>query len=432
MTNSFFTTMISRLRLIILFLFFAFLPTQLGTFFFVPYTFLSGIRIDYLAPALYFTDILALLLILLHLPSLLILRRQRRLWWIGLIVLASAIMSLNISVGGYRLLKALEALFVGVVVFQYARTNMALLTRIAVPAFLAGAIFELVLVVLQLIQKGSIQGVFYWFGERAMTLSTPDVARASLAGKLFLRPYGTFSHPNSLAGFYLLVYVFFLTWPQAKRYIRMRGALLAICMLLILFSFSKTAIITFATLNLLIFMNVLIKGKCKICGISRVLTLVVLAWIFSSSQGDPLSIEKRLWLVDSAFQIISSNALLGVGPGNYLIAQHEFPIPYATFFLQPVHNIVVLFIAELGVVGGGAIIALLYKPFVWLVQQRMFRYCFAVVLITGMMDHHWLTLQQNILLVPAVFGIIIGLACSSLRNGDPSKSFAMYQNNSVN
>lgn len=422
MNHSLVSTLISRLRIITLFLFFAFLPTQLGTFFFVPYSFLSGIRIDYLAPAIYFTDILAIVLILLHLPFLLVLRQQRRLWWIGLIVLASVIMSLNLPVGGYRLLKACEALFVGVVLFQYARTNAPLLARIAVPAFLAGASFELILVVLQIIQKASIQGVFYWFGERAMTLSTPDVARASLAGKLFLRPYGTFSHPNSLAGFYLLVYVFFLTWPQTKQYIRMLGALLAICMLLILLSFSKTAIITFAALNLLIFMNVLIQGKCKICGVSRAVTLVVLAWIFSSSQGDPLNIEKRLWLVDSALQIISSNVLLGVGPGNYLIAQHEFPIPYPTFFLQPVHNIVLLFIAELGVVGGGAIIALLYKPFVWLVQQRMFQYCFAVVLITGIMDHYWLTLQQNVLLVPAVFGIIIGLECSWLRKGDPIES----------
>lgn len=416
------TNLLPRFRVIVLFLFLLLLPTQLGTFFFLPYSFLSGIRIDYLAPAVYLTDILAGMLVVLHAPAAVRLLKEKRLLWVGVIVLISAVMSLNILIGMYRVLKSLEVLLVGAVLFNYARKNPQLLARIAVPAFLIGASFELLLVIMQIVQKASIQGVFYWFGERAMTLSTPDVARASLAGKLFLRPYGTFSHPNSLAGFYLLVYVFFLTWTHAKTFFRMRGALLAICMLLILLSFSKTAIITFAALNLLIFMNVLIKGKCKICGISRALTLVVLAWIFSSSQGDPLSIEKRLWLVDSAFQIISSNVLLGVGPGNYLIAQHAFPIPYPTFFLQPVHNIVLLFIAELGVVGGGAIIALLYKPFVWLIQQRMFQYCFAVVFITGMMDHYWLTLQQNVLLVPAVFGIIIGLECSWLRNGDPIES----------
>ncbi len=46
----------------ILFLFFLLLPTQLGKHFFFPVSFIAGVRIDYLAPTLYTTDILFFLL----------------------------------------------------------------------------------------------------------------------------------------------------------------------------------------------------------------------------------------------------------------------------------------------------------------------------------------------------------------------------------
>ncbi|MDP4011799.1 MAG: hypothetical protein Q8P72_06265, partial [Candidatus Roizmanbacteria bacterium] len=56
-----------------IFLFIFFLPTQLGTFFFIPESYIDGIRIDYLAPAVYLTDILVIILIVItvipHLPA---------------------------------------------------------------------------------------------------------------------------------------------------------------------------------------------------------------------------------------------------------------------------------------------------------------------------------------------------------------------------
>jgi hypothetical protein len=42
-------------------------------------------------------------------------------------------------------------------------------------AFFLGSLFELMLAVLQLSQKQSIQQFFYYFGERAITLSTPGL-----------------------------------------------------------------------------------------------------------------------------------------------------------------------------------------------------------------------------------------------------------------
>jgi len=58
----------SLLRFGILFLIF-FLPTQLGTFFFIPESYISGIRIDYLAPTVYFTDLIIVSAIIIFLIS---------------------------------------------------------------------------------------------------------------------------------------------------------------------------------------------------------------------------------------------------------------------------------------------------------------------------------------------------------------------------
>ena len=48
----------------ILYLIFVFLlPTQLGKHFFPPYSYLNGVRVDYLSPTIYLTDILVFLLL---------------------------------------------------------------------------------------------------------------------------------------------------------------------------------------------------------------------------------------------------------------------------------------------------------------------------------------------------------------------------------
>ena len=60
--------------------------------------------------------------------------------------------------------------------------------------------FQVVLAVLQVALGHTLQGPFYWLGERAISVATPNAARAEVFGRVVLRAYGTFSHPNILAG----------------------------------------------------------------------------------------------------------------------------------------------------------------------------------------------------------------------------------------
>ncbi|MFW5704051.1 MAG: O-antigen ligase family protein [Patescibacteria group bacterium] len=394
------------IRLSILFLFFLLLPSQLGTYYFFPFAFLNGIRIDYLAPSIFITDLLAIVLIVLYIRPVMRFLLQRRVIAILLIVLISAYYGLVPGIGILNTIKLLELLAIAGITIAAVRRNETRTARLFVTASLIGAMFQVTLAVLQLSEMRAIQGFFYWFGERFITVGTPDAAIGSIAGRLFLRPYGTFSHPNSLGGFYLLLYTLILTWPATKVVARQRAVALICCLMLVMLSFSTAAIITFAVINLVIFWNVIMQQTCRLCGIARVIILLVITGIFATTKGDPLSVEKRIWLIDSALEIIRQSPLLGVGLGSYVIAQNQFPIFYNSYFLQPVHNIILLFLAEVGLVGGGAIIALLVSPFMKIINNRVFQYCFGVVLITGMVDHYWLTLQQNQLLFFVVLGVL--------------------------
>src|SRR6266542_2212573 len=54
---------------VLVFLFLFLLPTQLGKHFFFDFSYISAVRIDYLAPTLFLTDIIALLLIVLNIKN---------------------------------------------------------------------------------------------------------------------------------------------------------------------------------------------------------------------------------------------------------------------------------------------------------------------------------------------------------------------------
>jgi len=56
----------------------------------------------------------------------------------------------------------------------------------------------------QVVSGGSLGGVFYWLGERKFDYLSLGIARISWFGDQYVRAYGTFSHPNSLAGFLLV------------------------------------------------------------------------------------------------------------------------------------------------------------------------------------------------------------------------------------
>lgn len=382
---------------LLLFLLIFFLPTQFGKHFFFPFSYLSGVRVDYLAPTIYFTDIIVFILITINLKIVINFFKQKLvlLFMFGLLI--NVCFSILPAISIFRCFEILEWLAIFSIFYKKVLSPKLIMLGL----FSASAI-ELLLVILQFINKHSIQGIFYFLGERYMTLSTPGIAKAALNGIEILRPYGTFSHPNSLAGFYLLVYFFVLLNKKLDKFILLKNFMLLFSSFLILFSFSKIAIVVYLILNTLYW--ILNTKNCRLCLIAKILVVFTVSLIFLQSSGDPLSLSNRIYLFQNAIKIITSRPIFGVGMGAYLTAQNIYPTRIPYFFQQPVHNIFILFVSETGLIIS---LFVFWRLFFWvkkMLKKNGFIFLVAVVLITGLFDHYWLTLQQNFLLLAVVFG----------------------------
>jgi hypothetical protein len=105
-------------------------------------------------------------------------------------------------------------------------------------------------------------------GERYFTISTPGIAKVAMQGKEILRAYGTFSHPNSLAGFYLLQYVFILYEKRFNKFTFLKYLVLGLSSMLVFISFSKIVIILYlGVTGFYLFKNL----SCKLCLIGRLI-----------------------------------------------------------------------------------------------------------------------------------------------------------------
>ena len=133
--------------------------------------------------------------------------------------------------------------------------------------------------------------------------------------------------------------------------------------------------------------------------------IVVVSLIFLQATTDPLTISKRIELMKNSITIILHYPIYGVGLGSYLVEQAKFSSKYYLFFNQPVHNIFLLYFSEVGIVIGGLIIFLSLAKINQLI--KISPYVFSALILTGLFDHYWLTLQQNFLLMGLAMGAIL-------------------------
>lgn len=390
---------------ILFFLFLLLLPTQLGKHFFFPFSYLSGVRVDYLAPTVYLTDIIVFLLVIFNFKTVFKFFQNKKILISLFLLLINVLFSRLPAISFYWLIKIIEFL----TVFSLAKKILKTLKEKSIlTAFLLSGLFELFLSTVQFVNKHSVQGIYYYFGERLISLSTPGVAKASLQGIEFLRPYGTFSHPNSLAGFFLVLYFFVLTNKKFNRHLLLKYFSLLIFSLLIFLSFSKVAILTYLFLSIIYYLKSSIKQKCRFCVLARLFMIIMVSLVFLQATTDPSTIEKRMELIKNSLTIIYHYPVQGVGLGSYLIEQAKFSSKYYLFFNQPVHNIFLLYFSEWGIVIGGLIIFISLAKINRLI--KISPYVFFALILTGLFDHYWLTLQQNFLLMGLIMGVTLSQA----------------------
>lgn len=394
-----------------------FLPTQLSLHFWPADSFIYGIRVDYLSPALYFTDVVLLVFTIVFFIN----KKNRQKFysshalWILLVIFFFSFFNTTLSthplIAVFRWLKFLQIALLFLIIRSRKKS---LLPLFHAPLSLS-LVFLLVLSVCQIVNGGSLGGVFYWFGERSFTTQTTGIALASLNGSQLLRPYATLPHPNALSGYALVAFLFLATIVKKRSPLVYLGIISSLFIIVLTFSQNSwLALITLLGIFLLsrkFRLSIILKFVFATLVILSLLLPLLAFKLLLSDFAFPQNIEQRLYLAVLAKEPFIRFPLFGAGLGTfvYFIPEgarklNEYGLYFSGWWLQPVHNMFLLILTECGLLGFLGTTYFSWRSIVNALKSTYWVLILAIVL-TGFWDHYWITLQQTLLLAVIIFAL---------------------------
>lgn len=366
--------------------------------------YVNGLRIDYLMPKFFLTDLIIFVILFLGyfikkkvISQLCIKFFSKRntllLLCIGLLIIVQ-VFSVKPLISFFSVIKIIEFALLTLVLL----INKELLNNFHIQ-------ISLVLSVISQVFIGSYQFLtqhsltpFWITGESWLNNSIIGLARANFNGEERLLAYGTTPHPNILAGIVVLfsllllhnlkrrqvalqaliliatVWILFITqsWSAAFALVIGLGALFL--QPFILRYFGQNVQTTLPTIGIIVFIFPLFLG------------------IVSATWQSP-SIVRRNSLNLASLSMITTDPLTGVGLGNFTADLEDYsPSKELVRFIQPVHNVGWLFLTETGVLG---VIIL------WLIIRKVppqgHNPLLFALLPLMVLDHYLVTIQPGIL-----------------------------------
>jgi len=332
--------------------------------------------VDYLAPTLYFLDILIILYLYLRFRSLSGLQQSLR--QIGTlapipILLANLLYSSNpIASIGWLIHLFLYFLFI----FTFETT----LLKIILPV---SALLQILIASVQVFLGHSIGGLLYYVGERNVSVGSPGIALTTFMDKVVLRAYGTFSHPNILAGWLVVVFLILLSYKPSAKLKILYSTLVAIGIVL---TGSRSAAISLFIFVVPIYL--INNLKLRIIYFALVISPAIYFLSFGAPIRADISISERTSLQLTSLKVIKTYPVFGTG-ANASIS--TYPTISPTFrLLQPDHNSPTLLLSWFGFFG---LIALIYV----LPLSNLF--VFIPLLPLLFLDHYIFTSPQGIFIL---------------------------------
>ena len=390
------------------FLWLLLVPTQLGKHFWLTESYVAGIKVDYLSIILYLTDIV-------WLGWVFSLKKERKKNKIGRILAILLVILVNVWMAEARWVAVYRWLRMGqwvVTVWLVTKNKQKIKENLlkVVPIWI---LIEVFLAVSQVAKGGSLEGIWYWLGERRFSFGSVGIAQMRWGNEATIRAYGSFSHPNSLAGFLLLAWVWWKEethLPTGKRETRIWYWVVNWSAILgIILAGSRTVWVLTLLTWILETRNKKLKIKRVLGRIliglgvgAMVLGLVGREYELKSFLGgwDSQGWQKRMSLNMSALKMIADSPIFGVGAGNFTKRLSEYQ-KGSFYWLQPVHNILLLALSEIGIVG-----VMVFWNFLKRCLKKINWWMGAIIIVTGLVDHYWLTLPQNTWLLAIILGIL--------------------------
>jgi O-antigen ligase len=269
-------------------------------------------------------------------------------------------------------------------------------------------------------------------GQQGMDLGASVI---EIADERWLRAYGSFSHPNILAGF--LVIVILMTTYLAtnyknpckiKRYYFNPGwfnFFIPILFIALTLTFCRSAFIALVIALIVLGIFIWVKNRQELhdfkkTGLVLMTCVIVFGIIFSSFANQRFSLEARLekksidqrqdQLVVSA-ELIQQKPIVGYGVGNFTSAWQKLNSSLASWDYQPVHNFWLLVLTELGLVGLGLLLLVLFgKVFQKrkiINRQQIFKLVLLIaILILSLFDHYLWSFNAGLILWWLIWGLL--------------------------
>jgi hypothetical protein len=411
---------------IALFLLIAVIPTQIGRHFWPSWSLVAGVRVDYLSVVLYGVDLLWLGLVVttqLQITNY-ELRIKKWLNFQNLMVLGFMVVNILVAENKGVAIYSWLRIFQWAWFFKYCFDNKIEVKKIlgiVIPWWIIG---ESALGLAQMIKGGSLNGLMYWLGERRFSFSTMGVAQISVWGQGLVRSYGTFSHPNSLAGFMMVSLGLWMMYFNNFKFQISNFKLNKVWWWVVIWAgvlgviLSGSRTIWLLTLIMMVASFVgIFKGKAgikKIVGYMAIvlgLFLLVLSLVGVNYRTidflggwDSDSLAKRVSLNTAAVKMWRENLMIGIGAGNFIPRLPEYQTDNQFYWFQPVHNIILLTGTEVGILGLLLILKFLISNTKFPIKKEKW-WLLALIFLSGMVDHYWITLPQNAWLLAIVLGV---------------------------
>lgn len=400
---------------ILVFLFFFLLPVGWAKHWLVPSSLVNGVLVDYLMPDVWLQDCIAVIIIIANLPF--IIKNWSlgtKKFWPLLLFLPGLILSSSSLVSLTYFLRFVLVLLTGYLFFNLFKNKQRgeEFKKWALTGLTGAIIWTGALAVLQLINQGTVFG--WWFlGEPVFGLGTGGVKRIVLLGKTLVIPMATLPHSNIMGGFGLLSLIILL---KNRRFLKKswpRGFWLGVVSGLIL------AVLSFSIIVWLLLAGLIIRilydpigshkrlsrlrrrvrevGKVLFLG-GLILTTLLLTALFFAGKNflTPISVYRRAQLAKISLTMIKDHPFFGVGWGGFAKALPNYwqEASDGFRFLQPVHNLFLLVLSELGIIGTAGLILLL-KGFLKKIFSSRCLLLVTSYLLLSLFDHYFWTTTQG-------------------------------------
>lgn len=404
-----------------------FISFQVGFHFWPSFTYISGVRIDYLSPTLYLLDIIVCFFILLSIPNFPKFKKyyiENRLFKVlfSLFILSlilNSFLAKSPQTHIFGIIKLIEFALLGFSISLFFRKRHV---RFFVDALALSAVISSILAVWQFFQQSSAGGFWYFLGERTFNSLTIGISTVNLNEQM-LRSYGSFPHPNVLAFFLLTAIVFIIFRLRFEKNVYEKIFLISSFMLsttALFFTFSRSVILL-AICFFIYAIYTKLKANIRLLVVSLVVVFALLYFVFSSQilsyQFLLRGFDFRQELYIQSYEILLKNPYFGIGLNNFFVHQAPLIKTISPIIYQPVHNIFVLALLSVGIFAFWifpylfvlAIRSLMNKIQIANYELRSFYgsvlFLIISIGIVGVFDHFFLTLEQGQIMLAIILGL---------------------------